>query len=573
MVKSGFLVLTLLLLMVGNAVAQNDAEGRTSRFLFLPFDSSSAGKYTYLADGVRTMLASRLAAKAGVQLVDYAMQESEVKKLEAAGKGKGGARVDFSGLQADYLVSGALYATNTGLKIQVVVSAASADKQQNFSTTAENEEQVIPVIGTLSEEMYAKILRTPAPSGSQQAAVQEEGGVVGFRTEHPEKEYKKGLFGGGAIVGSEGSEAAVTAKSLKKSSTIPVVIVAMDVGDLDGDGEQEIVFASTTALEIFHYNDGRFQKIGDYRLRPTFKIHALNIADLDKDGKSEIYISANERFRVSSQIVGWSGGEGVKILHENIAWFLRPVLWPGEGMILAGQIGSNAAGKGFVEPGLYRLEIGGSPASVRRGAKLPLPGSLNLFDFVRADLDGNGTVETVAIDKNEKLLVYDHLNNLLWVSEGNFGGSRNYLGPVKGEENLGEPTGVKSEQGVNRDLVFVPTRLLAQDIDHDRRQEIIIGRNKRNSPRFLRNYREYDGGDIACLSWRESALKEVWHTSTIPGYIADYSFVLPPAGRPEASRKTNAQLYVGQVPGGTFLSFLAAKESRMLVYEIELPSS
>jgi hypothetical protein len=572
MLKSGFLVLTLLLIMIGNAVAQTDAEGRTSRFLFLPFDSSSAGKYTYLADGVRTMLASRLAAKDGVQLVDYAMQESEVKKLEAAGRGEGDARVDFSGLQADYLVSGALYATNIGLKIQVVVSAVdSADKQQNFSTTAENEEQVIPAIGTLSEEIYSKILRTPATAGSQQAAVQDDSGVVGFRTEHPEKEYKKGLFGGGSIVGSEGSDIAVTAKGLKKSSTIPVVIVAMDVGDLDGDGEQEIVFASRTALEIFHYNDGRFQKIGDYRLRPTFKIHALNIADLDKDGKSEIYISANERFRVSSQIVKWSAGEGVRILHENIAWFLRPILLPGEGMILAGQTGSNQAGKGFVEPGIYRLEIAGSRASVRRGAKLPLPGSLNLFDFVRADLDGDGTVETVAIDRNEKLLVYDNQNNLLWVSEGNFGGSRNYLGPVKGEENLGEPTGVKSEKGLNRDMVFVPTRLLVQDIDNDRKQEILIGRNKRNSPRFLRNYREYDGGDIACLSWRESELKEVWHTSTIPGYISDYSFILPPAGTPKDSRKTNAQLYVGQVPGGTFLSFLAAKESRMLVYEIELP--
>ena len=93
------------------------------------------------------------------------------------------------------------------------------------------------------------------------------------------------------------------------------------------------------------------------------------------------------------------------------------------------------------------------------------------------------------------------------------------------------------------------------------------------SPRFLRNYREYDGGDIACLSWRESELKEVWHTSTIPGYISDYSFILPPAGTQKDARKSNAQLYVGQVPGSTFLSFLAAKESRMLVYEIELPKS
>ncbi len=570
MLKSGFLVLTLLLITMGSAVAQNEREGQASRFLFLPFDSSSAGKYTYLADGVRTMLASRLAAKNGVQLVDYAMQESEVKKLEAAGRGEGEVKADFSRLQADYLVSGALYATNNGLKIQVVVSTAgSTGDQQNFSTTAENEEQVIPVIGTLSEEIFAKILRAPAAAGSQQEVVQDDSGAAGFRTEHPEREYKKALSGPGSIVRSEGSDVTVAAKGMKRSSTIPVIIVAMDVGDLDGDGEQEIVFASKTMLEIFRYTAGRFQKVGEHRLRPTYKIHALNLADLDKNGKSEIYISANERFKVSSLIVNWSAGEGVKILHENISWFLRPILWPGEGMILAGQTGSNDAGRGYVGTGIYRLESGAGRASVRRGAKLPLPGSLNLFDFVRADLDGNGTVETVAIDNNEKIMVYDDQNNLMWVSEGNFGGSRNYMGPVKGEKNSTNPYDL--QQDSDRNLAFLPTRLLAQDIDNDRKQEIIVGRNKRISPRFLRNYREYHGGDIACLSWRESELKEIWHTSTIAGYISDYNFILAPAGKQKNSRVSKAQLYVGQVPGNTFLSFLAAKESKLLVYEIELP--
>ncbi len=119
----------------------------------------------------------------------------------------------------------------------------------------------------------------------------------------------------------------------------------------------------------------------------------------------------------------------MKILHGNIAWFLRPILLPGEGLILAGQspTGSNEAGRGFVGTGIYRLEIGGSPRFCPSRSQAATSRLADLFDFVRADLDGNGTVETVAIDKNEKLLVYDDQNNLLWVSEGNFGGSRNYL--------------------------------------------------------------------------------------------------------------------------------------------------
>ena len=84
----------------------------------------------------------------------------------------------------------------------------------------------------------------------------------------------------------------------------------------------------------------------------------------------------------------------------------------------------------------------------------------------------------------------------------------------------------------------------------------------------MQNYREYDGGDIVCLGWRESALKEVWRTNRIPGYIADYEFVL--SSVENNSDKKQAQLYVGQIPESTFLGLLATKESKMLVYGISL---
>lgn len=572
MLKRLFFIPLLLLIFLGTAAGQSDTAGQASRFLLLPFAGSSAGKYAYLTDGIRTMLASRLVAKDNVQLVDYAMQEAELKKLEATSGEKKNLGPVLSRLHTDYLVSGALYATNNGLKIQIVVAGAEATADpQNFSMVAEDEDQVIPAIGSLSEEIVQKILhRSSEPVSTGQTATDAEG-TSGFLTEHPEKQYKKGLLGGGSIVSGDGTDASVSAKTLRASSTLPVEITALDVGDLDGDGVQEIVFASKTEIQVFHFKEGIFQSIGKYSLRPTFKIHAVTLADLDGDKKSEIYISANERFRISSLIMTWSAKDGIKTLTENIPWYLRPVFVPGEGVVLLGQGGSSDATKGYLGNGVFRLVSEGKSSSFHRGPRLPLPDSVNLFDFAFADIDGNKVVETLVVNHSEKLLVYDGQNKLIWVSDHNFGGSQNYIGPSRSERNSRDSANAAIDLDADRELSFLPTRIIIRDIDGDGKQEIIVGRNKRDSYTFLRNYRLYDGGDIACLRWQDSGLKEIWRTNTIPGYIADYGFTLPSTDARKSEQKTIGQLYVGQIPGNSFLGLMPTKESKILVYEFTIP--
>jgi len=571
MLNNKFLgILVWVLILCGGSAALGNEGAGASRFLFLPFDGSAAGKYAYLADGVHSMLASRLAAKSGVKLVDSSVHAMDLKQLEAVGGDKQQAAAVFARLQTDFLVSGAVYATDSGLKVQAVVSSAeSTAEPQSFATVAEGEDQIISAIGRLADDIADTVINRQRPE-SMKTTDPEVEGIAGFQTEHPEKQYKKGLYGGGAIVSSEGSDVNVTAKGVKRSATIPVVIVGMDTGDLDGDGVVEIVFVSTTKLQIFRYNEGKFQKMGSHSFRPTFKIHAVNVADLDRDGKAEIYISANDQFRVASMILRWSAADGLTVQQDNIAWFLRPLQLPGEGLILAGQMASNDPARGFVAPGIYRFEKK-RDGRMHRSAKLPVPARVNLFDFVWADIDGDRSSEIVAIDRNEKLLVYDDKSNLTWVSEGNYGGSRNYFGPARSDAEHGGSHNIASVAADNRDLAFIPTRLMAEDIDGDGQQEIIIGRNKRKTPLFFRNFREYDGGSIACLGWRNSAMSEVWTTNTIPGYISDYNFLLAKDVGSKTATEANAQLFVGQVPDSTFLGFLAAKESKILVYEIELP--
>jgi hypothetical protein len=297
----------------------------------------------------------------------------------------------------------------------------------------------------------------------------------------------------------------------------------------------------------------------------------MNLADLDKSGRKEIYISATEGTMVSSLVVVWDKAHGLQTLHKNVRWYLRPMEVPGEGMVLAGQekgIEDNIV----VSPGIYEVTMKKGSDTPQRGKKLALPKSVNLFDFALADLNGDGQVETIAIDKNEKLSVYDQAGALLWISTENFGGSTTYLGP-----SWTSPT-------LRDDKVFVPARIIVTDANHDKKPELIIGRNQRGtySYSYFKNSRSYNGGYISCMTWTGSAMTELWHTNLLDGMIADYSFRLGPQGAGARSAggegakatdpgKSSATLFVGQISDKSLLDVLTGtdSETNIFAYDIE----
>jgi hypothetical protein len=205
----------------------------------------------------------------------------------------------------------------------------------------------------------------------------------------------------------------------------------------------------------------------------------------------------------------------------------------------------------------------------KKGKRLSLPDSVNLFDFVLADLNGDGAVEKVVIDKNEKLLVYDQNNNLLWVSNDEFGGSKNYIGP--------------RWQGTNitKGRVFVPTRIIVADVNKDNKQDILIGRNKRDTYSFFSNLRSYSGGFISCLTWTGSEMSELWHTNVLPGLIADYSFEWEHTDKGKRTKadqavenrgagKKPATLFLGQIPESTVYNLLIPAKEETVLYSYQL---
>lgn len=575
----GIVWVFLCLFMLNSGVVYGKDSEEKYRVIFSTFDTNSAGHYAYLRDGIKSMLASRLAAMDRVIVLDRTLSEKELNSLKNK---QLKVSSNSETLAVDYLVTGSLYGLKSGMNIQVVLYPFATDKEiLHFEANVKNPDNIIVDVDRLSAEIAQSAFAYKNIAGEAVKNLDEGGGTSGFITVHPEAAYKKSIYSG-TVVGVAGSSIQVTAKDGKKNLTLSKEIRAFAVGDVDGDAMDEIVVLVGNTLELYKIDGEKITKVATGNLPSAIECHALNVADLDQTGRMKIYVSATDGLNISSLIVAYDKGKGFSIVTENIPWYIRPVLVPGKGWRLVGQKRGSEKTE-LVKAGVYLLDLSAGNV-LKQGERLSLPDGVNLFDFVFADLDGDGVPEIVAIDKKERMQVFNQAHELLWVSKKTFGGSRIYLGPSRsGAINRQDHRNFTVDEDTERELIFVPGRLVVADVNNDGRQEIIINENTLSSMSLTEKMRIYKDGVIVGLAWDGSALNEAWRTGTFKGYIAGFGFSMldkadkvkqSASGKATDDKKTEAGLYVAHLPrSGTFIGLLPGTgETELTVYELQFSS-
>ncbi len=303
--------------------------------------------------------------------------------------------------------------------------------------------------------------------------------------------------------------------------------------------------------------------------------HAINTADINGDGLREIYISATLGLDVSSMILIWNKTDGLRLVADRIPWYLRPMDIPGKGVVLMGQRRGLKKAE-FIRAGIYRLDLDNN-YEVAENMKIALPGELNLFNFVYADLDGEGASEIVAVDNRERMRVYSAANELLWVSKRSFGGSTVYLGPSRGDAvNDSDPNALTVDEEGLREPIFVPNPIIVKDFDGDGTQEIIVNENEATFFDLFYKLRIYESSLVTGLNWTGNEMREVWRTGKYRGVIAAYGFAsLFGKVSENAAKKdkaaTRGRLFLGYIPAkGTLRDLLPGSlDSEIKVYDLE----
>jgi TolB-like protein len=480
------------------AVPAVDAQEKVKpQLAILPFTLNGAGDLAYLKEGIRTMLVSRIDARA------------EIGKV-VIGKGGSDPAAAAKTLAADLVLTGSITALGSSVSIDVRLLTVATNDSASFFAVAANQSGVIGAVDQLASDIIARISAEARPARSADQ--------VAVSAPAPVKVVSPPL----AVV------APVPSLNATRSQFLAMEVQVMDVGDVFGDGDEVLVLAEKHKISFYRQEGNRLVAAGTITDGPKYaRVVALNLADLNGNGRAEVYVSASSGNSPSSYAVEWNGKSFVR-LFDRQRWYVRPMVLPGQGLVLAGQ---QAGNEGPVNPAIYKLAQ--KDGKLQKGEELALPViEVNLYDFVLGDFTGDGQTEIAVQTQQRELLLYNRAGDVLWRGSGKYGFTQRFIG---------EASGVASDQPANFQVL---TRLLAMDLDRDGRSELIVMKNPEGLSASFKTIGGFTGGSIDVMHWNGVTFEERWSSGEIGSYLA--TFQINDAG---------SRLYLGLVSKKSGLLF------------------
>ena len=512
----------------------------------LPFALNSSDNIDYVQQGILDMLSSRISSIDKIEVIskDKVLEATKTVKLKemtladiyALGKK----------MNVDYVVSGSITKIGNSVSIDAKLVDIAAYKQAvSISTQSQGMDDVIVKISDFAQRIDQHILGTAAPAAPPVAAMvaptattttalpqMSSGGstqpqkdrenliIAGMRT------GKKATFTGSInpdfISGAQPRDK----KGFWMSQKYPTNYKGIDVGDVNGDGLNEIVVIDENSVYIYQRkgNDALLlQKISGGKFN---NYAGVDIVDLNNNGIKEILISnvvtKRETYNVfntvDSFILEWKDGKFVKIA-DNLPWLFRVIDGkPGGIRVLGQKIGSQ---RPFDTP-IYEMVWSGG--QYREGKKLRIPQGLSIYGLTLDNL-GEGAEKIITFNTYDYLSVFQETDKPLYAVQSMLG-SKEYI--YKSDEVFGGSNSFVEAYGEDmpgNDYTFYYTymnsRILTYDTNKDGKRELIVVKNLTAS-RILKNTKIFTSSEFYNLEWDSMSLLENWRTRKMGGYVADY---------------------------------------------------
>jgi hypothetical protein len=334
--------------------------------------------------------------------------------------------------------------------------------------------------------------------------------------------------------------------SVWRSEDIELLGVGMSVGDVDGDGKNEIVIIDPTSVYVYRLSEGRLHLLAEYG-SGNLELKSVDVAKIRGSGPPRIYVTAQNRGALASFVLELSGGKLTPVI-TDFPYYLRVINYPTRGPILLGQQkGLNRVYEGPI----YQLTDKGNALEVlgRFGVPLKIP----IFGFAIGDLEGKRKPVIAVYDKQDHLRVYDPTGKRLYVSHEYYGGSDVVL-------RLGGPT-ERTGRLDDENKEFFRPRVMSVDLDNDSVYEVIALTHASKTGRYLSRTKMLEEGQVVSLKWNGDVLIPVWSTAPVQGMITDFAIDTLPG-------LTGRRLIVLERKKTDWLSFLRST-SQVKAYLIE----
>ena len=520
------LLTALFVLCLGATAALSaDAANGPKKVAILPFTMNADRDLTFLQNGIMDMLASRLAWKEKVEIIE---------------KGKiNGARADHPGplnenkaldigraLNADYVIMGSL--TMFGDSVSMDARILDVKKSEELMTAYDQSkgmDGVIPTVNQFAEDINAKLMGKRVSPRTDDAPLQPE-------------VRESALI----EVGESGS---TSLKSPSFVQRLKIEIRGLDTGDLDGDGKAELALIDKKTVYVYKWLKSRLVLFKEIEGSWSPDYVYISVADLNNNGRAEMYVSNLSATGVMSLIYEWDGKAFQQIMDRQ-SWLLRVVDLPGRGEILVGQ-----------KRGTERSYIGDVHVLVNKDKDLVSMGPLklprygNVFNFIESDLVGKGSRYTTLLDPYEHLLVYDPKGERIWKSDEYFGGSLVYIPDMDPDQNRMVHTAKR---------VFLSSPIFLFDIDDDGKKEVVICQNHSPTGRIFDDFRWFKSGRVHFMAWDGVGLTSRFTSQKLSGTISGYRIA-------DMDHDGQLELIIASVTSESY--FVGLPKSRLVMYDLE----
>jgi len=476
--------------------------------LILPFKVNADRDLNYLSGGLQDMLISRLTHPKETRVVQKEILQKELSKLGSTDPFPKATELGKA-LGADYVIGGTIVVLGNSFSLDAAIRPTKEGVEGfSVSTQGKKLDDLIIEMDKFASEINArifgkKVAKTEAVSEEREGQEAEE-----EKAWAPHPQFKAFRYG-------------LDQKNYWRSRGFQDEISGLDIGDVDGDGQNEVVLSLKDKVEVYKFKDKRLTKFAEYSFEDRIPIISLDVADINKNNRAEIFVSRVSGGYVNSAVLEYTNGR-LGLITKDSPYLFKVMDLPPHGKTLIGQRMSTGHGEAVADVIRYyfssdieKLEWTGK--DYQGAGSLPLPNikGLFLYNFTMADLDNDGSPEIIMIDQEEKLSVYSNLGERLFRSSETFGTTLNYirLNPEK-ESSI-------SRVRLEINDVYLPPRMIVADIDGDGKKELIVIKNTSSSP-YTSRYKAFSDGKIVLLSWSGMALDPVWETRRLTGCISDF---------------------------------------------------
>ncbi|MDQ7831172.1 MAG: VCBS repeat-containing protein [Desulfovibrionaceae bacterium] len=477
---------------------------QTKTFAVTQFTVHGPDKYQYLKQGIQSMVVSRLSWPGRLQAMD-------ATKVDAAQPAPPASEAEalalLKKLHADYIVYGSLTIAGEEASLDMhFLDAAGKSWPKAVQAKLAN---LVPAMEKAVKEAGAEIFQRP-PSPSQAAGAGPGGKTplppnAAFLASQADNDSQKSYLNPNFRYAGPTQTPGVW-----RSQALPYASSGIAVGDVTGDGKNEIVVLGTASVEVFRYTNEQLVPVAKYEPPTNFQLLNVSTFDINGDGSAEIIVSARYFKEPRSFVLEHVGGK-LELKHRDIALYLNVATLPPD--FTRALVGSRPDPREVFTRGVSQVSFNGGQAVM--GSTISLPKKANAFNF--AFLPEKAGYRVI-LAEDDHLGVYSAKGERVALTE------EEYAGSGIGVEH--DPMMAPMDRPRNDYLwlyYYIPLPILVANLDTDPHHEILVSRNISVAAQFFENYRSFSQGEIHALYWDGVGLNLKWKTRRIKGTITGYA--------------------------------------------------